>query len=261
MGVKAHAWWLKYGSRVVTGLGITGFIASAGLTGWATYMSVRKVESKTIELGRPLTKKEVFKNCWKFYIPSVLIGTTSAGCLIGASVNSAKVNASLAEAYATSQASLIAMRQQVAEAVGEKKAAMIQQELIADKMASVPSPVSQAFIMTGTEPTLFFDEYSKRYFKSTMEKVKRAELEIDRRLMDEIGVPLNEWYFTLNAKGLDPLPAGAGTNYGFVCHGIKHTMDIRYGTKLVDDESQACITLSYDVEYLDWDTIHKGDGS
>lgn len=265
MGAKFHAWWLKYGFRVVTGLGVVGMAGSAGLACWATYQSVRKVDRLRAELGRELTRKEKFKECWKFYIPATAIGAVSGGCIIGASRQSAKINASLTAAYAESQAALVVLNDKISEKVGQKKVDEIHRAVVEEKMNSVPAPTSQQIVVMGKDPTLVFDKPSGRYFKGTYEKVKRAELEIDARVAAEDAVFWNDFYWALKAQGctgqgIDRLPPDLGQNKGFVAHGISHSMNIKYDTMLLEEEGEVCLTIDYEPEWLDWGKIRHGDG-
>ena len=259
MGVKFHAWWLKYGFQVVSGLGVVGMAGAGGLACWATYKSIRKVDRRQIELGREMTKKEKFKECWYFYIPAVSIGLTSGGCIIGASRNSAKVNAELAEMYAVSQASLLALKEKVVEVAGEKKAKAIADALLDDKIGNIPSPMSQPLIINSKEPTLFLDVPSGRWFKSDYETVKRAELTVDTRVAAETAVAWNEFFWEIKSPNLQPL-GKEGQEKGFVAHGTSHSMGIEYKPRFLEEEGIPYLALEYEPEYLNWDLIQHGAG-
>ena len=56
-----------------------------------------------------------------------------------------------------------------------------------------------------TNQQLFYDEYSKRYFRATNETVLRAEYELNKLLAEDCYVGLNELYDLL---GIDPVDYG-----------------------------------------------------
>lgn len=267
MSAKTHAWWLTYGNRVVTGLGVAGMIGSAALSAWGMYKSVRKVQEKTAELQRPLTPKEKFKYCWYYFLPSGTLAIASGGCIIGASQNSAKVNTALAADFAASQASLALLKEKTAEVVGKAKAEAIQQKVIEEKMLEAPlpsqPPVPQpgAVVFTG-DTTWFWDVPSQQYYRSNINKVRTAFLNLRDRLSTELAIPWNELFYEINAPELNPLPV-VGNQKGFVVHGSNTRIEHREYPAMLPDGSSACIAIDYDdaLEYIDWKKVMHGDGS
>lgn len=144
----------------------------------------------------------------------------------------------LATAYSLSEAAFAEYREKAAETVGEKKEAEIR-----DKVAKAQierDPVSgHEVIMTGKGDTLCYDVVSGRYFKSSIEKIRRAENVLNRKLMDEMYVSLNEFYYELGLKC-----TGMGNELGWnVDDGL---IDLHFSTQLSEDETP-CLVVDYHI--------------
>jgi hypothetical protein len=236
---------------------------AAVLSAWGMYKSVQKVQEQTAELKRPLTKKEKFKYCWPYFIPAGTMLFASGGCIIGASVKSAKLNAQLATDFAASQASLALLKEKTVETVGEAKAAAIQQKVIEDKMIRAQQPLpeqSNLVVVSGGAKTWFFDVPSERYYRSTVNNVDRAFIDTSNQVGDDMYATWNTLIDNINSPDLPRLP-GAGLNLGFVAHGTKYKIDYTKTAIMLPDGSDSCIAVDYAVEPLDYNKIMHGDGS
>jgi len=265
MSGKTHAWWLTYGNRVMTGLGIAGMVGTSVLSAWGMYKAMRKVEDKAAELKRPLTPKEKFKYTWYYFMPAGTSAVVSGVFLFGASQKAAKVNASLAADYAASQATMALLKEKTEELVGETKANAIQRSVIEDKMMSVPTPepkASNTLIVAGGKHVLFFDVPSKRYFYSDVNTVKNAFLTLSDRLGDELAIQWNDLYDEIHSPELERLP-GSGTTRGFVVHGTKCRIDYTMYAMELPDGSDTCFAVDYTnaLENINWGKVMHGDGS
>ena len=102
--------------------GIAGMITTTVLAVRSTPKALKLIEEKKKEEGvDKLTPAETVKTAWKCYIPAMVLGATSVGCLVGASRVSLRRNAALATAYKLSETALTEYREQVVETIGEKK--------------------------------------------------------------------------------------------------------------------------------------------
>lgn len=184
----------KRSPEILMGLGITGMISTTVLAVRATPRALELIEeAKNEKWVDKLTPMDTVKAAWKCYIPAAITGATSIACLICANSIHAKRGAALATAYKLSEAALAEYSSKVIETVGEKK-----EELIRDKVAEEQikkHPASQTeVIVIGKDTTRFLDPISGRYFETEIEKVRRAENIINRRLIGEMYMSLNEFY-------------------------------------------------------------------
>jgi hypothetical protein len=229
----------KHSPEILTGLGIAGMVTTTILAVKGTPKALKLIEMKKEEDGvDELTAVDVVKTTWKCYIPAVVTGTASIACLIGASSVSARRNAALATAYKLSETALTEYREKVVETIGEKKEQAIKEQV--DKERLEKNPVSKnEVIITEKGNTLCYDYQSGRYFKSDIEKIKKAINEINRQMLLYDYVSLNEFYDEL---GLERTPMGDDLGWR-VDRGY---IEPRFSSHIADDGTP-CIVLNYEV--------------
>lgn len=194
----------KHSPEILTGLGIAGMVTTTVLAVKATPKALRLIEEEKQERDEHLTKAEAIKTTWKCYIPAAVTGTVSIACLIGASSVNVRRNAALATAYKLSETALTEYKSKVVETIGEKKERVIKDAIDKDKIEKNPV-TQQNVIVTGKGETLCYDELFGRYFTSDIDKLKKIENELNRRMRDEMYISLNEFYYEV---GLDGVKAG-----------------------------------------------------
>ena len=99
---------------------------------------------------------------------------------------------------------------------------------------------SQRIESTKIGNTLCYDSASGRYFKSDMDKLKKAENTLNRQMRDEMYVSLNEFYYEIGLEGI-----GVGDNMGWnIDSGY---IDLEFSSQLASDGTP-CLVISYRVE-------------
>lgn len=192
----------KHSPEILTGLGIAGMITTTVLAVKATPKAIALIEAeKERSESEKLKTGEVIKVTWKCYIPSAVTCATSIACLIGASSVHAKRNAVLATAYKLSETALTEYREKVIETVGEKKEQLIRDGMAKSRIEKKPAKQSE-IIITETGSTLCFDSSTSRYFKSDMEKIKRAVNEVNARMLRDSYASLNDFYDEVGIQGV-----------------------------------------------------------
>ena len=183
-------------STILTGIGAAGVVGTAAMTAKATTKASKLLEeAKTIK-GENLTKLEKVNVALPAYLPTILLGTATITCIIGANIINKRHQASLIGAYAMLDRSYKEYRLNVEELYGDGSNDEIEEEIARDKYKEV-------YIRPEKGKELFYDVYSKRYFESTMEDVLRAETEINRIMTTGYGASLNEFYELLGLAGID----------------------------------------------------------
>ena len=87
--------------------------------------------------------------------------------------------------------------------------------------------------------TLCYDSISGRYFKSDIEKIKKAENELNKKMLNEMYLSLNEFYDELGLR-----PTSLGNELGWnIDDGL---IDIHFSSQLSEDD-QPCLVLDYCV--------------
>lgn len=230
----------KYSPGILTGIGITGMIGATFMAVKATPKALYLIEAKKEESEvEELTPVEAIKTCWKCYIPATLTTVVSAACLIGASTVSAKRNAALATAYSISEAALREYQEKVVEVIGEKKEKAVRDAVAKDQIERDPVTKSEVVIIDSNSNTLCYEPLSGRYFKSTIDKIKKAEIELDRQMIQEMYVSLNDFYWEIGLDGTD-LGDKMGWNLS------KGYMDLSFSSQLADDGTP-CAVIVYGI--------------
>lgn len=230
----------KYSPGILTGIGIAGMIGATFMAVKATPKALYLIETKKEESEvEELTSVETIKTCWKFYIPAALTTVLSAACLIGASTVSAKRNAALATAYSISEAALREYQEKVVEVIGEKKEKAVRDAVAKDQIERDPVTKSEVVIIDSNSNTLCYEPLSGRYFKSTIDKIKKAEIKLDRQMIQEMYVSLNDFYWEIGLDGTD-LGDKMGWNLS------KGYMDLSFSSQLANDGTP-CAVIVYGI--------------
>lgn len=126
----------KYGPEIAVGVGIAGMITTTILAVKATPKALKLIdEAKKEEAEEAVELKpiEVVKVAWKPYIPAMISGALSIGCVVGASTVHVKRNAALATAYQLAANTLSDYKEKVIETIGEEKEREVQKKVDAKK--------------------------------------------------------------------------------------------------------------------------------
>lgn len=224
-----------YSPEILTGIGISGMLTSTALAVKATPKALALIDEEKEKKGSELTTKEVVKATWKCYIPTAATTVASIGCLIGASSVHAKRNALLATAYKISETAFAEYKEKVVETIGEKKEKTIKEKVHKDHLKKNPSK-DNGVIVTSNGNSRCYDHHSGRYFTSDIDKIKKAINEINRIMLRDSYVSLNEFYDQLGLSGTDlGSKLGWNTDMGLV--------ELDFSAQLDDDIP--CIVIDY----------------
>lgn len=195
---------------ILTGVGAAGAIATAVLSGRASYKAAQIIEHAEREIAKDqeiplndleiengvqmtpsLTKTSKIRLVWRFYIPTVGVGVVTVTSIIVANRLSAKKIAALALASGISERALQEYKAKVLEKFTDKQNETIRDEIAQDRVNNYPP---REVIITGSGEVLCYDMLTGRYFQSTMEDIKRAENKINYEILNSMGASLSEFY-------------------------------------------------------------------
>lgn len=229
----------KHSPEILTGIGIAGMITTTVMAVRATPKALILIEERKEEIGaEKLEAMDMVKTTWACYIPAAITGTLSIACLIGASSVNARRNAALATAYTLSESALKDYQGKVIEMFGEKKNEAVKDAVAKDKVEKNPV-VTREVIITEKGNTLCYDAISGRYFKSDIEKIKKAACELNRQMLDDMYVSLNDFYYEI---GLDSVKLGDELGWN-VDSGY---IDLSFSSQLASDGTP-CLVIDYSV--------------
>lgn len=202
----------QHSSTILTCIGAAGVVATSLLTAKATIKAFEIVNEEECEKKRDLTKKEIVAVAAPAYIPAIIMGASTIACIFGANILNKKQQALLSSAYALANSSFKEYKNKLKELYGEETHNKIIDSIAAEKTKDVHVNASYLFSECDSslenddsEPMLFYDEYSGRYFETTTERVLSAEYHLNRNYTLRGYATLNEFYEFL---GLEPTEYG-----------------------------------------------------
>lgn len=184
-----------------------------------------------------LSAKEIAVETWKEYIPAVVMGSVTVACIIGANSINLRRNAALASLYSITDTALKEYQAKVVERIGKTKEENIRGDIAQDKLNG--NPVDKAaVIITGKGDMLCFESLSGRYFKSDIETLRRIQNDFNKRLLNEIDLPINELYYEM---GLASIKIGDSIGWS----AMNRMLEMKFSAKIATD-GQPCIVVEYE---------------
>ena len=234
----------EHNPEILVGLGVVGMMSSTVLAVKATPKALDIMEDKKADMGVTyLTRKEIAQATWKIYAPSIGVGLASAACIILGTSKSIKRNTALATVYALSESTLREYQSKAKEILGEEKAAELDREVAKSRVRKrevttiVESEGSEYIHHTGNGDTLVYDSLSGRYFRSSMNSIESAVNSINKSLLNDYIMTLNEFY---NELGVPTI--GAGSLIGWKSD--KELLEVSFESD-VDQNGNPYLVLSY----------------
>lgn len=198
---------------ILTALGISGLLGTVVLavraTPEATHRLDRLIEDMETEYQnggpepRVITFADVIRLNWQLYIPAAIVGGSTVACMIGANSISSRRNAALIGAYTLAEKAASEYKEQVVEHIGRAKEQKVRDSVAQNKLERTSD--GKEFIIYGTGNVLCFDTLTGRRFESTVEKIRKAEIEVNRQCINEMYASQNDFYRHL---GLDAVEIG-----------------------------------------------------
>lgn len=237
---KSQTFLKRNSATILTVMGAAGVVATTVTAVKATPKALLLLEQAKEEKGDDLTTVEKVKIAGPAYVPTVVLGVSTIACVLGANVLNQRNQASLMSAYALVDRSYKDYRKKVDELYGTEAGEQVRAGIAKDNYEE-----NQVEVVDGER--LYYDFYSGRYFNATPATVKRAEYELNRTLMLDDGVFLNEWY-----QHLDLEPLEHGWNFGWAACA---NSDMYWQTwidfnheKTVMEDGLECIIVSFNQE-------------
>lgn len=184
---------------------------------------------------RPMTKLEKAQAAGIHVIPPVVTGGLTITAIIFANRMSAQKAAALAAAYGLLENRFEDYRDKVSEKLTGPKQQQVKDEIAQDKIDN--NPVSKQVVILAGGDMLCYDTISGRYFRSSVERVKRAESEINQELFDAQMASVSDFYDKI---GLPRTTMSDMLGWSAYDDGI---VEFEISTMLTDDK-QPCIVIT-----------------
>lgn len=232
----------EHSPAIFAATGVVGLI-SAGV--WAvsnTPKALDRIDDARRKKAREkpdecFTKMDTVKSTFRLYSGPVILATVSTLCIFESTAISRKRELALAACYKATEEAYSTYREEVKKNIGEKKEKIIQEHT--DEQTILKDPPPKGVTLQGRGASLCLDAMSGRYFYSDVDRIMRAQNILNKRLIEEMYISLNELYDELYIDQND-----AGDLVGWnVDDGL---IDIRISTQLTPDD-EPCIVMRYDV--------------
>lgn len=193
--VNSKKFFKKNASTILTCVGAVGVVATAVTAVRATPKAMAVIDEAKTEKGGELSKWETIQLTAPVYLPSVLVGTGTIVAIFGAHLMSKRTQAALTSAYALLDQSYKEYKNKVAELYGEDAHGEVTREIAKDYY---DEEEYEDEYEDGKQ--LFYETYSKQYFRAANETVLRAEYEVNRLIQEEGGLSLNVYFRMLGLE-------------------------------------------------------------
>lgn len=230
-------------STILTGVGVAGTVSTAYLSGRASFKAAEILKNVKEEVRDEsgydivptvLTKKETFKLVWRLYLPAAGTGALTITAIVTANRLDAKKIAALTVASGISARELKEYKEKVLEKLGDKQETAIRDEIAQDRVTKNP-PMPNDVIMNEGQ-VLCFDDWTGRYFKSTVEDIKKAENKINFSILNDGYASLSEFF-----EEVDLAPTSFTDMVGWEG---QQRVDVKMSTTMSTD-NRPCIVLNF----------------
>lgn len=231
-----------HSTEILTGTGVVGVISTAYLSAKAALDLDEHCREHTNWSLRDRwangSKKRTLKDAVPFFSAPVLSGALTITSIVGANRVAANQTAVIAGAYALSEKALDEYRSSVKRSLGEEKVRGVEEKVAQTKLQK--DPIQQNFVfLTGNGEDLCYDSISGRYFRSSVEAMRKAENDVNHELFNDTWVSLNRLYDFL---GLEHIKLGEELGWS-----TDNLLQLAFSTQLATDNTP-CVVLNYVVD-------------
>lgn len=175
----------KKSPEIAIGVGIFGFVLTAISAVRATPKCMKLLEEKKKEKEEAgeepeLTVVETVKIAAPVYVPSIVTGVFSAGCILFAQRKYSKKIAGLTSALTITTDSFNRYKEKTKEIIGEQKEGRIRDEIALDQQKNNPIP-NDVNRITGNGRYLCYETFGGHYFRADKNVMDRIENDIRRK--------------------------------------------------------------------------------
>lgn len=256
----------KNSPAIFTGLGLGGFAATIVMTAKAS-PKVQDIH-KRAEWDREdiqgsdhpseQARKDALRDSYveeakvlaPICLPPIFVGLASVACILASDKIQADRKAAVMAAYSLSAETLGRYQEKVIEKLGDEVHRDILEEttkeMVRDK---APENLEPEKIVVPEGTVRVYDNVTGRYFFSSRDRILAAESEINKRLINEVRVPLQEFYYEMGLEERFTLGESMGWDVSNPYYDAGN-LDI-YFTPMLDDDKNPCLALNYHVMVFD----------
>jgi hypothetical protein len=231
--------YLKANSPVILTVSAgVGVLTTSYLVGRASFKAaevIRKDEEKYGTHGERLGRlKERTKLVWRLYIPAVISGTSTIVCIVGANRAGTAKTMAAQTALTVTERAYSEYRDKVIEEFGERKDKAIRDSVAADRVKADGEKTN--VLVSGPGNVLCCELHTGRYFLSDMETLRRAQNDINAKILSHDYATLYDFYYIVGLK--------ATTTCSDLGWTAPKQLELSFSTQLTED-NRPCITFEY----------------
>jgi len=223
---------------ILSAVAITGVVSTAYLASVASIKASEIVKHDEGIRGAHDDPKQRWKErvqlTWRLYIPTAVSGTVTVGCILGSNRISGRRAAAAQAAVVLSDCAFSEYRGHVIEEFGENKDRDIRDKQAADKVHENPPPAD--LVIAGTGNVLCCELFTGRYFASDMEALRKAQNDLNGRLIQHDTATLDDFYWLI---GLQP------TSYSCDIGWYSDKMMNMEFTSVLTEDGRPCLAFEY----------------
>lgn len=224
----------KNAPTIMTSVSVAGVLTTTVLAVKATPEACRRIDSLHPDCQDAQNK---VKAVWKLYLPATISGLATITSIVAVHSTHNRRNAALMGVYTLTERAYKEYREEVISQDGENKDRKIKDEVAKKRIEEDPVDNGKV-IFTGQGEHLCYDSLSGRYFKSSIERIRKAQNDINESVMNHMYVAHNDFYRLI---GLEPI--GIGEDLGWT---TTNTMRLDFTSTLTEDNEPA-LYLDYQV--------------
>lgn len=241
---QAEKYAVDNSPTILTGIGAAGTVVTAYLAGRAAYrmgLDLNAGHYEPLLEGLPPENPstgEIVKRYWTDFVPAIGVGTLSVAAIIGANRIGTRRAAAVAAAYSLSEKAFFEYREKVEEKLGEKKHRALRDEIAQKRVDDNPVSTREV-VITGNGDVLCYDSLTGRYFESSMEAIRKAQNDINQKIVGGVGsyASLTEFYDMLGLSGT-AFSEQVGWN-------SDRPLEVHFST-VISEDGRPCLSIEYD---------------
>lgn len=222
-------------TSILTAVAVVGVATTTVMAVKATPKALSLLEAEEAKLSEELTVQQKARVVIPVYMPALSVGAATVACVFAANAIGTKRNAALVGAYSVLDNRYREYQAKVKETIGEKKEQTVRDQVAQDRVSRTPN---ERVIIAGEGKVLCLDVWSGRYFESSLELIRRAQNDLNAKLINEMYASVNDFY------SLVGLPHNRmGDEFGWSSEKL---MELDYSTTLSED-GRPCLSIEYMV--------------
>lgn len=140
-----------------------------------------------------ITIRDDLAEVWQCFIPGIVVGTGTVAAIVLANRVGTRRTAAMAAAVTLGERAFDEYRDKVIETIGANKEQKVRDSIAQDRVLK-NDVENREILIVGEGRTLCYDMYTDRYFYSSMEELKKAQNDLNYKVLNEFSASLTDFY-------------------------------------------------------------------